>query len=105
MVLPANLNMRPGWRAEIERQIRAAKGNCYELDLFKQFLVSDLRQSCSGSLPAGLSERCSSPRVLSGAYVLQVEDWANIGVAEEARRAQMDASSKAGRAGGVRDAP
>ena len=51
MVLPANLNMRPGWRAEIERQIRAAKGNCYELDLFKQFLVSDLRQSCSGSLP------------------------------------------------------
>ena len=32
--------------------------------------------------------------LLSGAYVLQVEDWANIGVAEEARRAQMDASVK-----------
>ena len=92
MVLPSNLNMRPAWRAAIEQQLKAVPGSggkVYDLDVFKQFLVSDLRQSCEGSLPEGISRPSDSPRELRGAYVLQVEDWANIGVDEENRRRGM----------------
>ena len=52
MALPPNLNMRPAWRAAIEQQIKASTGGsrAYELDVFKQFLVSDLRPSCHSTL-------------------------------------------------------
>ena len=108
------LALRPAWlsrvTADLQRGVRGASTHNARpppaLDILKQVLVADLRAASAGTLPAGVGVTAvgdgaagagsmpgPSPRQLRGCYVLQVEDWSNIGCDDETRTQEAAATA------------
>ena len=93
------LNLNPAWLATVTAQLQSGHENSSEESIFKQYLTSDLRLSCTGTLPADCATLTSSTPggyTLQGSYVLQLEDWCNIALDEESRRTNAENEIKRG---------